>query len=59
MQYRNIQFSVVQTANPTGFKWTIELGAGLIKTGISHSMKVAILDAQRKIDKALKAQKPK
>jgi hypothetical protein len=59
MQYRNIQFSVVQTANPNGFKWTIGLDADRIRTGISHSMKVAILDAQRKIDKALKAQKPK
>jgi hypothetical protein len=59
MQYRDIQFSVVQTANPTGFKWTVELDARRTRSGLSYSMKTAVLDAQRKIDKELGLEKPK
>jgi hypothetical protein len=59
MQHRDIQFSVVQTANPTGFKWTVQLDATRTSSGLSHSMKAAIFAAQRKIDRALNEQKAK
>jgi hypothetical protein len=59
MQHRDIQFSVVQTANPTGFKWTVQLDATRTRSGVSYSMKSAISDAQKKIDRALKEQKAK
>jgi hypothetical protein len=59
MQYRDIQFIVVQTANPTGFKWTVQLDAIRTRSGVSYSMKAAISDAQRKIDKALGVGRPK
>jgi hypothetical protein len=55
MEYRSIQYQVVQTANPTGFKWTVHLDAGRTRSGESYSMKSAILDAERAIDKALRA----
>ena len=57
MEYRGIQYQVVQTANPTGFKWTAHLDPVRSRTGESHSMKAAILDAQKKIDRALKEKK--
>jgi hypothetical protein len=57
MEYRGIQYQVVQTANPTGFKWTAHLGATRTRTGTAHSMKAAVLDAQKKIDRALKEKK--
>jgi hypothetical protein len=57
MEYRGIQYQVVQTANPTGFKWTVDLGDGRIRTGQSFAMKAAIVDAERKIDRALKEKK--
>jgi hypothetical protein len=58
MEYRDIRFSVVQTANPTGFKWTVQLDATRTRSGVSHSMKAAIFDAQRKINKELKRTGP-
>ena len=59
MEYKGIQYRVVQTANPTGFRWTVQLDATRTRSGVSYSMKAAVLDAQRKIDRALKEQKAK
>jgi hypothetical protein len=59
VEYKGIQYRVVQTANPTGFRWTVQLDATRTRSGVSYSMKAAVLDAQRKIDRALKEQKAK
>ena len=59
MEYRGIRYEVVQTANPSGFKWVVHLDATRTKTGISYSRRTAILDAERAIDKALGASKEK
>jgi hypothetical protein len=45
---------VVQTANPTGFKWTVQLDANRVRSGDSYSREEAIRDAKRVIDKASK-----
>src|SRR5438874_420826 len=37
MNHKGIQYQVVQTANPTGFKWTVNLDDNRIKTGVSCS----------------------
>ena len=55
MEYKGIRYEVVQTANPTGFKWIVHLDETRIRTGESFSMKAAIVSAQWTIDKALKA----
>ncbi len=55
MEYKDIQYQVVQTANPTGWKWTVQLDENRIKTGTSHSRENAIFCAHRAIDKALSA----
>ena len=46
---------------PTGFKWTAHLAGGRIRTAQSFTRKAAIVDAERKIDRALKtiSQKPR
>lgn len=57
MKYKGIEYRIVQTANPTGFKWIVELEATRTRTGTSASMRTAVLDAQRKIDRELRAVK--
>jgi hypothetical protein len=52
MEYKGIQIQVVQTANPTGFKWTVQLDGKRIRTGESSSRVEAIFSAERAIDKA-------
>jgi hypothetical protein len=55
MEYRGIQYQVVQTANPTGWKWTMQLDGGHIKTGVSYSRQYAIYEVTNAIEKALSA----
>ena len=60
MEYKGIQYEVVETANPTGWKWTVHLDEGRTKTGLSFSREYAIYDATNAIEKALNASaKPK
>jgi hypothetical protein len=54
MEYKAIEYRVVQTANPTGFKWTVMIGKNRTRTGVSHTMKDAVRAAERKIDEHLK-----
>ena len=54
-EYRGVQYVIVQTANPTGFKWTVELDAERTRTGVSYSKAEAIFKAERAIDKVLPA----
>ena len=53
MEHKGIQYQVVQTANPTGWKWTVQLDQGRTKTGVSFSKNSAIFDAVHAINKAL------
>jgi hypothetical protein len=53
MEYKGIEYSIVQTADPTGFKWTVQLDAARTRTGVAYSRVEAISTAQRAIDKAL------
>ena len=55
MQYKGVEYRILQTANPTGFKWIVQLEENRTRTGTSALMRTAILDAQRKIDRELKA----
>jgi hypothetical protein len=53
MEYRGVEFHVVQTANPTGWKWTVHLKGGRTRTGDSFSRNSAMVRARFAIDKAL------
>jgi hypothetical protein len=58
MEYKGIEYRILQTANPTGFKWTVMIGENRTRTGISHTMKDAVRAAERKIDEHLKERRP-
>ena len=53
MEHRGIQYQVVQTTNPTGFKWTVEFDANRIKTGTCKFKASAISNAVGAIEKTL------
>ena len=54
MEYKNFNYRVVQTANPTGWKWTVWLDETRTKTGTSFSRASAITFAQQAIEKIIK-----
>jgi hypothetical protein len=33
MEYKGLEYSIVQTSNPTGWKWIVRLDDGRTKTG--------------------------
>jgi hypothetical protein len=53
MQYRDMEYQVVLTANPTGWKWTVQLDGRRTKTGTGISRDHATLLAHLAIDKIL------
>lgn len=57
MNYKGIQYRILQTASPMGFKWTVQFGDGSTKMGHTLTRDGAIFAAKYTIDKA--AEKPK
>ena len=55
MEYRNTEYHILQTANPTGWKWTVLFAGTHIRTGAAYNRASAIALAQRAIDKLLKS----
>jgi hypothetical protein len=53
MEHRGIQYQVLQTADPSGFIWTVYLKQNRTKIGVSFSKENAIFNAMRAIDNAL------
>ncbi len=54
MEYKGIQYQVVQTANPTGFRWTVQLDEKKTRTGVARAKGTAIFQAVSFIDRALR-----
>jgi hypothetical protein len=54
VEYKGIQYQVVQTVAPSGWKWTVFLDGGRTRTGRAATRAHAVLDAERAIDKATK-----
>ena len=54
MRYKGYEYNVVQTANPTGWKWTVRLDETRTKMGTAFSRDTAIVFAERAIEKAAK-----
>jgi hypothetical protein len=42
MQHKGVQYQVVETANLTGWIWTVQLAEARTKTGVSYSRGHAI-----------------
>ena len=55
MEYRTVQFEVVETTNPYGWKWVVFLDATRTRTGIGLTRADAASDAQFAIDKVLES----
>lgn len=55
MEYKGIEYQVVQTANPTGWRWTVWMDERQPKTGEGHSRTAAVALAQIAIDKLRKS----
>lgn len=56
MEYKGIEYSVVQTACPTGWKWVAQLSAMKTSTGKASSRPEAIRLAHSAIEKVFAAQ---
>jgi len=56
MEHKGIKYQVVQTANPTGFRWAVQLDENKTKTGVSTSKGNAIFNAVSFIDRAIREQ---
>jgi hypothetical protein len=54
MQHKGVQYEVVETANPSGWKWTVQLADDRTKTGVSCSKAHAALYAINAIELTLK-----
>jgi hypothetical protein len=58
MKHKDIEYQVLLTANPTGWKWIVHLETRA-RTGVSRSREAAIFNAERIIDREAKKSKPK
>jgi hypothetical protein len=54
MEHKGIQYQVVQTANPTGFRWTVQLDENKTRTGVARAKGTAIFHAVSFIDRAVR-----
>jgi hypothetical protein len=53
VEHKGVQYQVVETANPSGWKWTVQLADGCTKTGVSFSRGHAIFYAINAIELTL------
>jgi hypothetical protein len=55
MEYRGVEYSVVQLTDDSGWRWEVRLGEGKSKSGITRvSRALAIQFAKYEIDRILK-----
>ena len=55
MEHKGVEYQIIPSAHPTGWRWTVHLDDGHSKTGVSSSRQYAIYDATNAIEKALSA----
>jgi hypothetical protein len=55
MEHKGVEYLIVQTADPTGWKWTVHLDETRNLTGVSPTREGAVFQARRAIDQALPA----
>ena len=59
MEYKGIQYSVVQTIGAARWKWSIETEPGRMRGGIAATRLQAICKAKRAIEEAIKVKRTK
>ena len=58
MEYKGVEFSVVQLTDDTGWRWEIRLGDGKARSGTTPASRAAAVKvAQYEIDRILKDKK--
>jgi hypothetical protein len=57
MEHKGIPYQVAQTANPSGWKWTVQLPDNRTRTGSGFGRGHAVGLAERAIDKALRGKR--
>jgi hypothetical protein len=57
MEHQGVEYTVVQTINPFGWKWSFERGRRTPKTGITFSRAEAVSAAERAISQSLREEK--
>jgi hypothetical protein len=55
MEYKAIQFEIIQMTNPCCWKWVVFLDATKTRTGIALTRADAVLDAEFAIEKAFES----
>ena len=55
MEYKAIQFEIIQTTNPCCWKWVVFIDATKTRTGIALTRADAMLDAQAAIEEELES----
>jgi hypothetical protein len=55
MHYKRFEYSVLQTASPTGWKWTVHLHDQKAKTGEAPDRQSGVLRAMAFIDRTIQA----
>jgi hypothetical protein len=53
MRYKDVEYTVVQTSAPVGWRWSFKDATGREKSGASADRRIAIRTAERAIDKLL------
>jgi hypothetical protein len=54
MEYKAIEYEIIQTTNPSCWKWIVFLDATRTRSGVALTRADAVLDAELAIEKALK-----
>jgi len=54
MEHKDVRFDVVQTASPTGWKWTVYIPGRRPKSGTTINTPMAIQLAETAIDRAIR-----
>jgi hypothetical protein len=57
MEYRGVEYTVVQMVDGTGWRWEVRFGGGKSKSGVTpHSRAAAIKLAEYEIDRVVKGE---
>jgi hypothetical protein len=56
MEHQGVEYTIVQTISPTGWKWSFDRNGRKPKTGIAYSRAEAVGAAERAIGQSLRDQ---
>jgi hypothetical protein len=57
MEYKGVEYTVVQIAGGTGWRWEVRFGGGKTKSGVTPDRALAIKLAEYEIDRVVKDRK--